>query len=48
MPARVLTLIHWQALRLWVKRTRFYRKPAFVPGHGSVKTRSVKNRSVKR
>lgn len=37
MPARVVSLIHWQALRLWVKRTRFYRKPPFVPGRGSVK-----------
>jgi DUF1365 family protein len=37
MPARVLGLIHWQALRLWLKRTRFYRKPPFVPGQGSVR-----------
>ena len=37
MPARVLGLIHWQALRLWLKRTRFYRKPPFEPGRGSVK-----------
>jgi len=37
MPARVTALIHLQALRLWLKRTRFYRKPPFVPGHGSVK-----------
>jgi DUF1365 family protein len=36
MPARVIALIHWQALRLWVKRTQFYRKPPFVPGRGSV------------
>ncbi len=42
MPLRVITLIHWQALRLWVKRTRFYRKPPFVPGEGSAKTGSVK------
>ena len=46
MPLRVISLIHWQALRLWVKRMRFYRKPPFVPGTvhvGSVgKTRSVK------
>ena len=48
MPLRVISLIHWQALRLWVKRMRFYRKPPFVPGHGSVKTRSVKAKSVKR
>jgi DUF1365 family protein len=37
MPVRVTALIHWQALRLWAKRTRFYRKPPFVPGRGSVK-----------
>jgi DUF1365 family protein len=37
MPARVLGRIHWQALRLWLKRTRFYRKPPFVPGQGSAK-----------
>ena len=37
MPVRVTWLIHWQALRLWLKRTRFYRKPPFVPGRGSVK-----------
>ncbi len=37
MPARVLGRIHWQAARLWLKRTRFYRKPPFVPGKGSVR-----------
>ena len=37
MPARVLALIHWQAVRLSVKRTPFYRKPPFVPGKGSVR-----------
>jgi len=42
MPLRVITLIHWQALRLWAKRTRFYRKPPFVPGEGSAKPRPVK------
>jgi DUF1365 family protein len=42
MPLRVITLIHWQALRLWLKRVRVYRKPPFVPGEGSAKTRSVK------
>jgi hypothetical protein len=35
MPARVLALIHWQAARLWLKRTPFYRKPAYIPGKGS-------------
>ena len=37
MPVRVVLLIHWQALRLWLKRVPFHRKPAFVPGQGSVK-----------
>ena len=37
MPARVLGLIHWQAFRLWLKRTPFYRKPPLVPGQGSVR-----------
>ena len=37
MPARVLALIHWQAVRLWLKRTPFYRKPPHVPGQGSVR-----------
>lgn len=37
MPARVLALIHWQAVRLWLKRTPFYGKPPFVPGQGSAK-----------
>jgi len=35
MPLRVIALIHWQALRLWVRRFRFYRKPPFVPGRGT-------------
>lgn len=37
MPARVLGLIHWQAFRLWLKRTPFHRKPPHVPGQGSVR-----------
>jgi DUF1365 family protein len=37
MPARVLAGIHWQAARLWLKRTPFYRKPPYVPGKGSVR-----------
>ena len=37
MPLKVLALIHWQALRLWLKRVPFHHKPAFVPGRGSVK-----------
>ena len=37
MPLQVIALIHWQALRLWLKRVPFHRKPAFVPGQGSVR-----------
>ena len=37
MPTRVLGLIHWQAFRLWLKRTPLYRKPPHVPGQGSVR-----------
>lgn len=36
MPLQVITLIHWQALRLWLKRVPFHRKPPFQPGVGSV------------
>ena len=35
MPARVLGRIHWQALRLWLKRTPFHRKPPYLRGQGS-------------
>jgi len=38
LPSRVLGLIHWQAFRLWLKRTPFYRKPPHVPGQGSVRS----------
>jgi hypothetical protein len=37
MPMQVTALIHWQALRLWLKKVPFHRKPPFVPGEGSVK-----------
>ncbi|MBA2357285.1 MAG: DUF1365 domain-containing protein [Actinobacteria bacterium] len=37
MPLQVIGLIHWQALRLWLKRVPFHRKPPFVPGRGSVR-----------
>ena len=37
MPAKVIARIHWQALRLRLKRTPFYRKPPYLPGQGSVK-----------
>lgn len=37
MPLQVIALIHWQALRLWLKRVPFHRKPPFRPGAGSVR-----------
>jgi DUF1365 family protein len=37
-PLQVIALIHWQALRLWLKRVPFHRKPPFVPGEVSVRT----------
>jgi hypothetical protein len=37
MPARVTWSIHRQALRLWLRRTPFHRKPPFVPGRGTVR-----------
>ena len=37
MPVQVMGLIHWQALRLYLKRVPFHHKPPFVPGTGSVK-----------
>jgi len=37
MPLQVTTLIHRQALSLWLKRVPFHHKPAFVPGQGSVR-----------
>ncbi len=37
MPQRVISLIHLQAARLWLKRVPFRHKPPFVPGEGSVK-----------
>ena len=38
MPLQVTTLIHRQAVRLWLKGVPFHHKPAFVPGRGSVRT----------
>jgi len=32
MTAKVLVGIHWQALRLWLKRTPFYEHPAYKTG----------------
>ena len=37
MPVQVVGLIHWQALRLWLKRVPFHHKPPFVPGQGSLR-----------
>jgi len=37
MPLQVTALIHWQALRLWLKQVPFHHKPPFVPGEGSVR-----------
>ncbi|MHB8470056.1 MAG: DUF1365 domain-containing protein [Gaiellaceae bacterium] len=36
-PLQVIALIHWQALRLWLKRVPFHHKPPFVRGEGSVR-----------
>jgi DUF1365 family protein len=36
MPMQVIGLIHWQALKLYVKGVPFFHKPPFVPGRGSV------------
>ena len=36
-PVQVLALIHWQALRIWLKGVPFHHKPPFVPGEGSVR-----------
>ena len=37
MPAKVISLIHLNAARLALKRVRFFHKPPFVPGQGTVK-----------
>ncbi len=39
MPAQVIGLIHWQALKLFVKGVPFFGKPPFVPGEGSARAR---------
>lgn len=36
-PLQVIALIHWQALRLWLKRVPFHHKPPFAEGKGSVR-----------
>ncbi len=37
MPAKVISLIHLNAARLWLKRVPFFHKPPFVSGEGTVK-----------
>ncbi len=37
-PMQVIALIHWQAVKLWLKRVPFHHKPPFVPGEGSKRT----------
>ena len=37
MPLQVIGLIHWQALKLWLGRVPFHRKPPFEPGKGSLR-----------
>ncbi len=36
-PMQVIALIHWQAVKLWLKRVPFHHKPPFVHGEGSVR-----------
>ena len=38
MPLQVIALIHWQALKLFVKGVPFHHKPPFEPGKGSART----------
>ena len=47
MPVQVIALIHWQALRLWLKRVPFHHKPAFVPGRGIGQGMSTVDRSLR-
>lgn len=37
LAGRVTGLIHWQALRLWLKGVPVVRKPPFAPGSGSAR-----------
>jgi DUF1365 family protein len=37
MPAQVIGLIHWQALKLFLKRVPFHHKPPFEAGTGSIR-----------
>ena len=36
-PVQVIALIHFEAIRLWLKRVPFHHKPPFVPGQGSAR-----------
>ncbi len=36
-PLQVIALIHFEALRLWLKRVPFHHKPPFTPGEGSAR-----------
>ena len=38
MPLQVTTLIHWQALKLYLRGVPFHHKPPFEPGKGSSRT----------
>ena len=35
---QVIALIHFEAIRLWLKRVPFHRKPPFTPGEGSARS----------
>ena len=37
MPVQVIALIHWQALKLFLKRVPFHHKPPFEAGTGSIR-----------
>jgi len=37
-PLQVMALIHFEALRLWLKRVPFHHKPPFTPGQGSARS----------
>jgi DUF1365 family protein len=37
MPLQVIALIHWQALRLFLRGVPFHHKPPFEPGRGSLR-----------
>jgi hypothetical protein len=36
-PLQVVALIHFEAVRLWLKRVPFHHKPPFTPGEGSAR-----------